>query len=314
MVPYIHVPDIPIGPITIHPFGILVATGVVIGTLLTLKRARARGVDTDELNSFITWMLAFGFILSHALDEIFYHPQHVLENPLTLLKPWEGLSSFGGFIGAFVGIMCWKYFYAEPRISLGPLGTIPSFHRRKTPRPVLPLCELIVSVFPVAWIFGRSGCSVVHDHPGALADPSFFLAVGYPPGPTTSFGPLEFIHGRTLRYDLGFLELLFTIGLSAFLVATWHRKLPTGVYLTTVSLAYAPVRFVMDFFRIAEGNSADARYASLTPAQYSCIGLFAVGLLLLVYTVRTAKSGVDPLDVYRTPKPEPGGLASAAAT
>ncbi len=36
--------------------------------------------------------------------------------------------------------------------------------------PILPFADLILSVFPVAWVFGRSGCSVVHDHPGMKAD------------------------------------------------------------------------------------------------------------------------------------------------
>ena len=30
MVPYIHVPDLHIGPLPLHPFGILVATGVLV--------------------------------------------------------------------------------------------------------------------------------------------------------------------------------------------------------------------------------------------------------------------------------------------
>lgn len=240
------------------------------------------------------------------LDQIFYHPDELVMRPWSLFMLWEGLSSFGGFIGGFIGVMLWKYYEAVPRISLGFLGTLHSFKKRKTPRPVLPLCDLIISVFPVAWIFGRSGCTVVHDHPGAIAPASFPLAVGYParnpPTPDTKLWFIELSHGPILRYDLGLLELVFTIVLSVFLVLTWKKKLPTGTYLAVVALAYAPVRFVMDFFRIKEGNSADPRYGSLTPAQYACLALFFVGLYLVKVArdnAQKARDGRDPLDVYQ---------------
>ena len=42
MIPYIHVPDLKIGPLTLHPFGLLVATGVILGNLLATKRASQR--------------------------------------------------------------------------------------------------------------------------------------------------------------------------------------------------------------------------------------------------------------------------------
>lgn len=306
MVPYIHIPDVPIGGLSLHPFGILVATGVVLGTWLTMWRARQRGLDTDELNSFITWMLIAGFMGGHMLDEIFYHPDELVKRPWSIFFLWEGLSSFGGFIGGFIGIILWKYYEAVPMISLGFLGTIHSFRKRKKPRPVLPLCDLIISVFPVAWIFGRSGCTVVHDHPGAIAE-NFALAVGYPargiPTPDkTLLGFIELSWGPVHRFDMGLLELLFTIGISCFFVLTWRRKLPTGSYLAAVALAYAPVRFVMDFFRIQEGSSADPRYGALTPAQYACLFLFVVGLGLIKVcrdNAAKAREGRDPLDVYR---------------
>ena len=47
MIPYIYVPDLKLGPLTLHPFGLLVATGVIIGTWLATRRARQRGLDLD---------------------------------------------------------------------------------------------------------------------------------------------------------------------------------------------------------------------------------------------------------------------------
>jgi phosphatidylglycerol:prolipoprotein diacylglycerol transferase len=304
MIPYIHVPDLPIGPITLHPFGLLVATGVIIGTSLATHRAARRGVDLDLLNSFITWILVAGFVGGHMLDQIFYHPADLARRPWSLFLLWEGLSSFGGFSGGVIGAVLWKYF------EFARFSKWPWFQSRKTPMPILPFCDIIISVFPVAWIFGRSGCSVVHDHPGAHAPNDALLAVAYgaDPSPHKIFcldvtreghpmrDCLEFLHGQAPQWDLGLLELMFTICLAGLVALTWKKRLPTGTYVAVICMAYAPMRFVMDFFRIRDVESADPRYASLTPAQWCCVAMFLYGLAMLSYTRKLKAAGVDPID------------------
>ncbi len=293
MIPYIHVPDLHLFGLTVHPFGLLVATGVIIGTALATRRARGRGFDLDKLNSFITWMLVAGFVGGHVLDEIFYHPSEILKDPLSLLKLWAGLSSFGGFTGALIGIVLWKYFYSKPIVQIGPLS-IPGFYKRKQVQPVLPFADVVLAVFPVAWIFGRAGCSVVHDHPGARAPADALLAVAYGRGPSTHYGPIELFMGNAPQYDLGLLELMFTIVLAGLLALTWRRKLPTGTYVYVTSLAYAPVRFAMDFLRVRDIEGADPRYAALTPAQWACVALFTFGIIVFLYVRKLVKTGQDP--------------------
>lgn len=316
MIPYIHVPDLKIGPMTLHPFGLLVATGVIIGTWLATRRARQRGLDVDKLNSFITWMLIAGFMGGHMLDEIFYHPSELVKRPWSIFFLWEGLSSFGGFAGALIGIVLWKYFEAKPWIVLPDAlrifgSSIPKFRRREVVMPILPFADLILSVFPVAWIFGRSGCSVVHDHPGMKADPGTFLAVMYgrPEKIEKLFsiggGDVELRYGNAPQFDLGTLELIFTIFIAALFAITWRKKLVTGSYVMAVALAYAPVRFAMDFLRIREGEAADPRYAGLTPAQWACVALFVFGVVMVRKTQEIAKSGKDPMDLVSLPRDEP---------
>ncbi len=324
MLPYIHVKDLSLGPLTLHPFGVLVALGVVIGTWLATWRARTRGMDLVRLNSFVTWMLVAGFIGGHMLDSIFYHPKEVMKDPLSLIRLWEGLSSFGGFVGGVIGITLWKYFEYVPGAAKADApakaeaeggddapapaakrGWFP-IARRAVPETAMPFMDVILSVFPVAWIFGRSGCSVVHDHPGAVSSvKGAFMTVAYPgPGERPQWEhAVDFFRGSVHRYDLGLMELSFTIVLSALLALTWRRRLPTGSYIVAVCLAYAPVRFAMDRLRITEGDSADPRYGGLTPAQWACVALFGVGLLTALWMRSMAKRGIDLTDrVLVTPR------------
>src|SRR5471030_2721360 len=132
MIPYIKVPDLPIGPITIHPFGMLVATGVLVGTALAARRAKRLGYDLNLFNSFVTWMLIGGFVGGHVLDQLFYHWDDIPKNPLSLITLWTGLSSFGGFIGALIGILLWKNFDWNR-----------GFRKRRHVLPVFPLADVV---------------------------------------------------------------------------------------------------------------------------------------------------------------------------
>lgn len=307
MIPYIHVPDFHIGPLPLHPFGILVATGVLVGTAVTTRRARTLGYDLVKLNSFVTWMLVSAFLLSHVFDSLTYHWDEVVRRPWSLAMPWEGLSSFGGFLGALVGILLWKYLEVEE----GRLRPRPK------PAPLLPYADLVLSVFPLGWMFGRAGCATVHDHPGARTTADALLAVAYPlhqgEGSVTHIGFIDLIHGHDFRYDLGLLELMFTVILAACFALTWLRRVPLGSYIVVSALAYSPVRFAMDFLRIPASEGGDTRYLGLTPAQYGCIALFLYGIAMIFYLRRVRARYPHLEDAVRAPQPE-GDAGSAVAT
>lgn len=299
MIPYIHVPEdlMKIGPVTLHPFGLLVATGVVVGNWLAGRRARQRGLDLEKLTSFITWMLVAGFLGGHMLDQLFYHWDEFVERPWSIFLLWQGLSSFGGFTGALIGIVLWKYFEAVPVYTVPILGfTVSKFRRRPSPMPILPFADLILSVFPVAWVFGRSGCSVVHDHPGLHAPLGTPLAVAYGHADRVQHlvSRIELRWGNAPQFDLGLLEMMFTVVLATLVSLTWRRKLTTGSYVAVTALAYAPVRFAMDYLRVRDVAQADPRYGSLTPAQWACVALFLFGLVMVWKVRQIKKSGVDP--------------------
>ena len=271
LIPYIEAPEIPLAflkyipilgdqinaahPPSIKPFGTLVALGVYVGAMVTMARARERKLDVKPLSDFIFWVVASGFVISHMLDAIFYHPDTVMENPLYLLKIWDGLSSYGGLIGAVIGTFAW------------------GFYRKKR---VLEYVDLCVSAFPLAWVFGRSGCSVVHDHPGALSNA--WYAVQYPARTLQA--------GYSGRLDLGLIEMVLTIPLAVACWWLWRKRplRPAGFYVGLTLIYYAPIRFVLDFLRVTPEDTifrgaTDPRYAGLTPAQWACFLAIAVGLL-----------------------------------
>jgi phosphatidylglycerol---prolipoprotein diacylglyceryl transferase len=241
VIPYFQIPSL-FG--LIHAFGVLVASGILLGAWLTGRRSRQLQLDPNAVSAMLTWVVVAGFLMAHFFDVLAYQPREFLERPWLLIDPRHfSISSFGGFFGGYLGLALWAW---------------------RNHQPQLPYADSLAFGMAPAWVFGRLGCFVAHDHPGRQTD--FFLAVQYPGG---------------ARHDLGLYEAIFAILLSAVFFLVFRRKLRTGVYLAVLCLAYAPVRFFLDFLRATEVAGADPRYLGLTPAQYGSIALVVLGVALV---------------------------------
>lgn len=269
LIPYITAPektlveDLPlVGPLKLQLFGPLVATGVVIGWHRCLKYARTKDLDEFLFRDYLFWLLIAAFTISHWISVIFYFPHQIEENPLVLIQFWNGLSSVGGFFGAFVGMMLYLRWYCA-RQDVGA-------------QPVMVYADATIFGLLIGWCFGRAGCSIVHDHPGRIVPEGTFMAVGpWPDG--------------TWRYDLGLVEFIFAVSLMLFvyLITKWD-KWPPGRLVGLVATAYAPFRFFLDSLRADEAArgviaTPDERYAGLTPAQWFTIAFLMAGLYLLFF-------------------------------
>lgn len=267
-IPWTHIHQIPI-----QPFGVLVATGVLLGAYLSEWYAKRNGISPGAVADLVTHVVVCGFVFGYFLNAGFYHPETIVElihHPKLLVTEWLGLSSYGGFLGAIIGVFVWKW-------------------RRNV--PVLPVTDALAFVFPIGWMFGRMGCSVVHDHPGKVTH--FFLAVndyhvGLPP-----YQP---------RHDLGLYEVFWSIACIIVFVAILNRKRPRGLYVALLPLLYTPVRFFLDYLRAPPELGGDVRYYGYTPGQYASVVLFIIGLAILWYVLKHPNPELP--EVLRWPPPE----------
>jgi len=269
VIPYFPSVLFEIGDYPIHAFGILVAAAVVLGDRWVVRQGVRMGLDAQDVRFVNVRIVIGGFIVSHLVAVLAYHPEQILESPWVLLSFWSGLSSFGGFLGAaltFVWLM------------------------RREKLPALPFADAIALGLAPAWIVGRIGCFTAHDHPGRKTD--FFLAVAYPNG---------------ARHDLGLYEAIATVFIAAALYAFARRRRGPGAIIGLFATVYAPVRFALDFLRATDVVRPDPRYFGLTPAQWACIACLAVGLGLLRRALgQPPYAGPEPAGVGRPLAPEPG--------
>lgn len=244
--------------LSIQPFGVLVATGVLLGAWVAGRFAQRNDLDTVATGDLVTYAVVTGFILGYFLNGFFYEREtfmEILRHPSMLFSTWLGLSSYGGFFGGILGCFIWRY---------------------RTKKELLPYANAVCFGLPVGWLFGRMGCFVVHDHPGKVTE--FPLAVA-----DYQFGSPPF----EARHDLGLYEVLFSLAIIALFFALERQKRrPVGFYCVLLPLVYAPVRFLLDFLRAAPLEGGDVRYGGLTPAQWSSIAMVAVGIAVWKLAVK----------------------------
>ena len=242
MIPYFQIPPLELFGVTASAFGVLVACGFLLGSHLMIRRAIKMGLDPARMYDIALLCLVCGGVGSHVFYVVAYAPSQLIENPWVLLRVWDGISSFGGFVSAALGI--WIYL-------------------RRKKLPFFPYADAILFGLVPGWILGRLGCFTAHDHIGRIT--TFPLAVRFPSG---------------TRHDLGLYEAVITIVLAIALYGLLGKReraerVPDGLAMTSVMIVYGLIRFYLDTLRATDIPGADARYFDLTPAQYLCV--FSVG-------------------------------------
>ena len=210
MIPYLEWSQIHVGPLTLSSSRVLVAAGILLGHGMLIRRARKTGQDPALAAALSLWMVVAGFAGAH-LFKLLYLPG--LGLALTTY-PWfafdlfNGLASFGGIFGGIAG------------------GLVYLWRRQVS---AVAYLDLVAYVFPFAWILGRIGCALAHDHPGVWS--SSWLAVRYPDGP---------------RFDLGLLEVAYLLVILFAFGLLDRKPRPAGFYLGAFFVLYGPFRLALD--------------------------------------------------------------------
>ncbi|MDX2087657.1 MAG: prolipoprotein diacylglyceryl transferase [Kofleriaceae bacterium] len=291
-IPYFHLGSI--GPI--QWFGLIVAAGVLIGASILRRYAEWHGVSDDNIRGLTGWITVTGFLGAHLLDVFMYQDKSWLQmEPVNLrlftvevpliLRLWEGISSYGGFVGGALGFFFFVWW------------------KRLPPRLMADIA--IVGLLP-AFSIGRIGCTVVSDHIGAYVDPSSafaFLAQNYPRNSNMEVvRELVAAHPGTsetiLAWNLGLIEFLYLVPINILILwLAFRRKRSNAGFITVLTgVLYAPVRFFLDYLR---PESSDARHFGLTFAQWA--SLLAFGGAVYV-AMRVFKNGAPAETIAPTAK------------
>ncbi|MFQ5847747.1 MAG: prolipoprotein diacylglyceryl transferase [Candidatus Methylomirabilales bacterium] len=125
-----------VGPLAIRWYGLLIATAVLLGTLLAQREARRRGEDPEQLVN-VGVIAVIAALVGARLYYVLFNWDYYGAYPWKIVAIWEGgLAIHGGLLaGVFVGgIWAW---------------------RRKL--PTITYLDIVASILPLGQAIGRWG-------------------------------------------------------------------------------------------------------------------------------------------------------------
>jgi len=240
---------IQLGPLAIHWYGVMYLLAFSSAFWLGNLRAKAAGFTKEQLSDLI-FFGAIGVVLGGRVGYIlFYQYQAFIENPIILLRVWEGGMSFhGGFLGViFSGI--WfvkKYQFKYSQVM-----------------------DFVVPIVPLGLGAGRLGNFIGGELWGRPTD----LPWG-----------MVFPHVDALSRHPSQLYQFLLEGLLLFAVVWIYSAKPrdplrvSGLFL----LGYGLQRFVVEFARQPDAHLNYVAFDWMTQGQLLSLPMIVVGAYLLV--------------------------------
>jgi len=217
---------IKLGPITIHTYGFLFATGVLAAILLTLNLAKKRGLDTKVVTDFVFITILVG-LLGAKIFLFVTEIKHYLKYPEEIKYL---LTSGGTFYGGLIfGAVFAIWYIRKHKLNYRILGDIAS--------PSIAL----------AHFFGRMGCFSAGCCYGRAAQESF-LGVTY---------HSSYAHQHTgvpldiSVYPTQLMEALLNLLNFVILITLYKfkKKRFDGQIFILYVFNYSIIRFFVEFFR-----------------------------------------------------------------
>ncbi|MDH5357648.1 MAG: prolipoprotein diacylglyceryl transferase [Gammaproteobacteria bacterium] len=238
-----------LGPVQIHWYGLMYLLGFVGAWWLGRVRAERYGWTVTEVEDLLFYG-AIGVIVGGRLGyALFYDLPNNLDNPLNVLKVWQGGMSFhGGLLGVLMAF--WLF-------------------ARKTGKSYFTISDFIAPMVPIGLLTGRIGNFINGELWGKVSDVPW--AMVFPTG-----GPLP-RHPSQL-YEAGLEGLVLFIILWLYSAKARPLGAVSGLFL----LGYGVFRFMIEFVRIPDHQYGYLALDWLTMGQILSLPMVLLGAFFIV--------------------------------
>ncbi|MGN1280210.1 MAG: prolipoprotein diacylglyceryl transferase, partial [Limosilactobacillus sp.] len=90
------------GPFTVHWYGVIIATGVVLALWLAVREGRRQGIAEDYFYDYLLWALPIAIICARIYYVVFQWPYYAV-HPAEIIAIWDGgIAIYGAIIGGFI--------------------------------------------------------------------------------------------------------------------------------------------------------------------------------------------------------------------
>ena len=99
-----------LGPINIHWYGVIIATGVVLALWLSIREGRRQGIAEDDFYDYLLWALPVAIICARTYYVVFQCPYYSM-HPDEIIAIWDGgIAIYGAIIGGLITLICFCHY------------------------------------------------------------------------------------------------------------------------------------------------------------------------------------------------------------
>ena len=270
-------PEIIDGWKTPNYYGLLFVTGLILGYFVVRRMYRKEGMSDASLDKLVLYMVVATIIGARLGHVFFYDWAYYKNNPMDIIKIWEGgLASHGGAIAIVIAL----YFYSK----------------RVIQKPMIWILDRIAAPIAIGGTFIRLGNLMNSEIVG---------------DPTTVPWAFEFVHYID---DMGFsdpsprhpaqlyeaLAYLFIFGVLMYLF--WKRdawKRPGMLFGTFLILLFG-ARFLIEFVKV--GQTARDYTWAINTGQWLSVPFVVAGVIILWFAFKRKPIEDAPAPSSETPQ------------
>jgi len=243
------------GGIHIYTYGFFVAVAFLVGMFWVNRACKREGLNASNAMDLAFYVIVAAIIGSRILHVLVSERQRFFENPLILLKIWEGgLVFYGGFIASVI---------------------VGAFYLWRKKMNFWIYSDVFAPAIALGHFFGRIGCFMAGCCYGREVGHDAWYAISFPDNPSTFAPPHRPLYPTQLMEASG--ELLIFIGL---LLLRKHKRFK-GQLMGTWLVAYALLRFFVEYFRgdVIRGFVVEPW---LSTSQFISVIMFLVGIVIYI--------------------------------
>ena len=275
-----------IGPLDIHWYGVMYLLAFLSFWMIGNRWAMSQswwGWNKQDVSDVLFYGM-LGVIIGGRMGYmLFYASDLLLQNPLSIVKLWDGGMSFhGGLLGVIVAML---------------------WFGKRTGRSFWQVADFVAPMVPLGLAFGRMGNFIGGELWGRLTDVPwamiFAKSTGFRAGETAALneawnsGALDHLARHPSQLYQAGLE-----GLALFIILMWYSRKPrpaasvSGLFL----IGYGAFRLVAEFFRQPDQHLGFLAMEWLTMGMLLSLPMIAAGLIIMWYARRAntqTKQGVS---------------------
>ena len=226
----------------IRSYGLMIAIGVIVASMLFTNKAKKNGYDEDSILNMIIFSV-IGGILGGKILFILTELKNIIQNPKILLDFGYGFVIYGAIIGGGLTM----YLYCK---------------RKRW--NVLKLMDMVIPGVAIAQGFGRIGCFLAGCCYGA--ETTSKISVVFPEGSLAPSG----VHLHPTQIYSSIFD--FTLGIILLYYA--KKEKDSGKVVGAYLIIYSIGRFIVEFLR----NDPRGNVGLLSTSQFIAIFTLIVGL------------------------------------